>query len=152
MDTLKTPTLAQGERFYSPRQIYLASFLGSPLAAAWFFSRNYLAVADRSRARRSLWLGLGASAVVLLVAFLLPPKFPNVLWPLTYSAVVYLYASSCFAAVYENYITRGGVKGSWWAVIGTSLGTCVVLIALAVAAFTLFAWCTGAQIDWDPRH
>jgi hypothetical protein len=152
METPHTQVLSQVGRFYSAGQIYLASFLGSPMAAAWFFSRNYLTMSDELQARRALWLGLAATAVAFAIAFVLPHKVPYFLWPLLYSSVVQLYAYSCFHTFYEKHIGQGGAKGSWWAVVGISLGICVALSVLAVACLISYARLTDAQIDWDPRH
>lgn len=139
------------ERIWSPRQISLAGFLGSPLAASWFFSRNFLAFGDELRSRRSLWLGLGFTAVVLAVAYLLPTRFPDALVPLIYTGAIELYASSCFKSAYEKHIAEGWVRGSWWSVVWISLTTGLLLIAVGVMVLVSVARWTGAEIDWDPR-
>ncbi len=138
-------------RIWSPRQISLAALLGSPLAAAWFFSRNFLAFGDEVRSRRSLWVGFGFTALVLAVAYLLPARFPGALIPLIYTAATELYASSCFKSSYEKHITEGWPRGSWWSVVGVSLASFLLVVALGVTAVVLVARWTGAQIDWDLR-
>lgn len=125
-------------RFYSPRQIYVASFLGTPLAAAWFISCNHAALADHSRALRFLWLGVCATIIALAVGLLLPDKTPNLLWPILYSFLIYLWAQKVFDAPCAKHVTSGGLKGSWWIVVGVSvLADLVVLGAfLAITSFT----------------
>lgn len=139
------------ERIWSPRQISVAAFLGSPLAAAWFFSRNFLAFGDELRSRRSLWLGLAFTALALAVAYLLPTGFPDALVPLIYTGAIELYASSCFKSAYEKHTAEGWVKGSWWSVVWISLTTCMLLIAVGVMVLVSVARWTGAEIDWDLR-
>jgi hypothetical protein len=146
----RTP-LPPSERIWSPRQITVAAFLGSPLAAAWFFSRNFLACGDEVRSRRSLWVGLRFTALILAVAYLLPARFPAALVALIYTPATELYAVSCFKSAYEKHIAEGWVKGSWWSVVGVSVASCLLLIALGVTVVVSVARWTGAQIDWDLR-
>ena len=72
-------------RFYTPRQIYLASFVGSPIAAAWFFSRNYAAMSERSKGIRAIWMGLLATILLFVISTYLPEKFPNTVLPIAWS-------------------------------------------------------------------
>jgi hypothetical protein len=127
---------------YSPRQIALAAFLGSPLAAGWFFRRNFLTLADERRATRSLWMGVGITVVLAAVAFVLPTHFPNEILPVLYTAAIHQYASGVFDASFKKYIGEGGPKGSWWAVVGVSVGALLflfgALIVLALAVPSLF--------------
>jgi hypothetical protein len=124
---------------YSPRQISLAAFLGSPIAAGWFFSRNYAALGDESSSSRSLWLGMAATVGVIALANALPAKFPSALLPILYTAAIEQYASRCFKTKYEKQLAKGGSKGSWWTVVRISIVICVILIAVLVAAAWLQA-------------
>lgn len=83
-------------RLYSPGQIFAASFLGSPIAAAWLVHRNFKALNPELRSLRTLWLGLAASVAVFVAAFYLPKHFPNALLPLAYSFAIYQCASFLF--------------------------------------------------------
>ena len=125
-------------RFYSPRQIGVASLLGSPLAAAWFISRDYSVLADERREIRYLWFGLAATIFVLAVALALPQKTPNVLWPLIYSMVIEQWAKSQFDGPYKRHIGDGGSQGSWWVVIGVGVLALFAIIGMAFAMFYLF--------------
>ncbi len=118
---------------FSRRQIALAAFVGSPLAASWFFHRNYLALGDERRAARALWFGLAATIVVFAIASVLPERFPNALLPLLYTAAIDLYASAQFRARYDKYLADGGRKGSWWTVVGVSLLALLVVIGVLLA-------------------
>ena len=128
---------------YSPRQIFVASFLGSPIAAAWFIHRNFMTLGNESRALRTLWLGLAATAAVIVVALYLPNRFPNAVLPLAYSIAIYQYALFLFKGAYNKHLTEGGRKGSWWVVIGVGLLAVLALagvaFAIAFAAPSLFA-------------
>ena len=127
---------------YSPQQIFAASFLGSPIAAAWFIHRNFKTLNTESRGLRTLWLGLAATIALLVVAFYLPKHFPNALLPLAYSFAIYQYASFLFKASYQQHLAAGGREGSWWRVIGVSVLALLtlmgVLFVIALAAPGLF--------------
>jgi hypothetical protein len=118
---------------FSPRQIALAAFIGTPLAACLFFRRNYLALGDELRAARALWVGLAATVVVFAIASVLPEGFPNALLPILYTAAADLYASAQFRTRYDKYLADGGRKGSWWIVVGVSLLALLVIIGVLFA-------------------
>lgn len=122
---------------YSPRQIYMASFLGSPIAAAWFIRHNFTTLGNRSALQRTLWLGLAATIAVVVAALFLPKQFPNALLPVLYSYAIYQYAQFLFKTAYNKHLNTGGRKGSWWIVIGVSLLASLTLVGIAFA--TAFA-------------
>ena len=150
MDTPHSPALLQAERLWSPRQIAAAAFIGSPLAAGWFFFRNYTALGDESGARRAVWLSLVATAAILALGFVLPRGIPKEIVPAAYAFAIERYASRCFGAAYTRHTAMGGAKGSWWTVVGIGIVTLLLLIAVAVVLLYVIAWWTGSRIDW--RH
>jgi hypothetical protein len=123
---------------YSPRQIVVASFLGAPIAAAWLVSKNYRALGRPDRAVKIIWLGVLATMIVLVVAFLLPDRVPNTLWPLMYSSAIYGYVSWVFGPVTQRHYASGGARGSWGNVIG--IGVTCALIVLALMLVLIFAF------------
>jgi heme exporter protein D len=129
-----TKGLLPSSRFYTSRQIYVASFLGSPLAAAWFMACNWTALGDELRALRFLWLGFGATIVAMAVAFILPDQTPHIFWPLLYSIAIYQWAKVLFDRPFAQFISNGGVRGSWWAVVGISVLALVVVLGMISAA------------------
>jgi putative effector of murein hydrolase len=92
-----------------------------------------MTLGDNSRALRTLWLGFAATLVVFVVAFYLPNRFPNVLFPLAYSFAVYQYALFLFKRRYDKHLTDGGRVGSWWIVIGVSLLALLTLFGILFA-------------------
>jgi hypothetical protein len=131
--TIESPSAAM----FSRRQIAVSTFLGSPLAAGWLFRQNYLALGDEGRATRALWLGLGATIAVLVIAFELPKGFPNELLPLGYIAAIDWYAWAQFRGRYDKYLADGGRKGSWWTVVCVSLVALLAVIAMLTAVVTV---------------
>jgi hypothetical protein len=140
--------VSQGTRVWSPRQIGLAALLGSPLAAAFFFSRNYVALFNGAGATRVLGLGVVATILVGVLAFFLPRNLPNSVLPAIYTIAIERYAAHCFETRYAEYVANGGTKGSWWTVVGISLLACIVLFALLIIGVYVFAWWQGQRVDW----
>ena len=143
--------LPPSERIWSPRQIGVAAFLGGPLAAAWFFSRNFVAFGEEVRARRSLWLGAALAVVGVAVVCLLPARLEGLipLIPLIYTAAIELIPSSWFKAAYAKHLAEGWVKGSWLLVVGVSVTSLLLTIGIGVTVVLVVARWTGAQVDWD---
>jgi hypothetical protein len=129
---------AGSRRFYSPRQMYVASLLGSPIAAAWFFSRNYAAMADRPKEIRVIWAGLLATILLFALSPFLPKQLPNLVLPIAYSFAIYQYAKVCFKAPLEKYYEMGCRPGSWWVVIGISVLAILIVIGVTLGVFRVF--------------
>jgi len=125
---------------YSPRQIFVASFLGSPLAASWFASRNFRAFSQDWLAQRILLGGFLATAAALALGYTLSERLhvPNTAFPLLYSLLIRWYAQNLFGSAFEKHVQSGGRRGSYWTVVGISL---LILVAvLAVIFGCIFAW------------
>jgi hypothetical protein len=131
--TAQVADVAGSGTLYSPRQIYVAAFLGSPIAAAWLIHRNFITLGNESRALRTLGLGFAATVVLAVVGFYLPSRFPNVLLPIVYSVATYQYALFLFKGAYNKHLTEGGRKGSWWMVIGVSLLAILTFLGVGFA-------------------
>jgi hypothetical protein len=114
-------------RLYSPGQLAFAAFLGSPMAAAWFASKNFKTLGQPHEAQRALLLGVAATIVMLAIAAVLPENFPSSVFPLSYTVAVYVLAKSQFGRIVKDHTNAGGPLGSGWHVAGVSM-----LIVLAV--------------------
>ncbi len=121
-----------GTTLYSPGQIYVASLIGTPLAAAWFLALNSRALGDRKQAGNQLLRGTFATAAVSGVASFLPIQAWSLLWPIVYSFAIAAYARKVFGGRYPAAGTRGD-RGSWWLVIATSAAVLLVLMGVMYA-------------------
>ena len=121
-------------RLFSPGQIALATFLGSPMAGAWFISSNLKALARPDEAQRALLFGVAGTIFVLVIAFLLPENLPNSIFPVIYTVAVHAVAKSLFAKTIAEHTSAGGSLGSGWRVVGVSL---LILLALLVVLFAV---------------
>jgi hypothetical protein len=125
---------------YSPHQVSVAAFIGSPLAAAWFLRLDFLALGDPRRAAQMIYRGVAFTVVVLTIAYFLPENFPNVAFPFFYSLAISLYAKSIFDLPYRAHIEAGGDKGSWWTVLGVSSLVSIAILAVVFAVLYGLAW------------
>src|SRR5436853_1654851 len=73
MERSKSPI----KRLYSPGQVALASFLGSPISACWFMRHNFRQLGQPKNARHCLIWGSVATILLLTIAFFLPDGFPT---------------------------------------------------------------------------
>jgi hypothetical protein len=141
MSDSQTQAVAAGTTataLYSPRQVGVASFLGSPLAGAWVLSLNFRGLGDQKEAHSTLLRGIAATIVVFGVASFLPLTASTVLWPVIYSAMIEVYAKKVFGLRFEAHVASGGRRGSWWLVIGIGLLFLLALIGVLFAmAFVL---------------
>ena len=139
-----TPTYV----LYSPRQIFIAAFLGSPLAASWFASRNFRALSRDVLAQRTLIAGLIATVAVLALAFAIPEELhiPNTLIPLIYSLLIRWYAQSYFGDTFEKHMKSGGRRGSYWVVVGISLACIVAIMAVLAVGIIAWSYFSGAKV------
>ncbi len=136
-----TPTDPPAYSLYSPGQIALASFLGAPLAACWFWSRNDLRLGQPDRARQCLIWGVVGTVAVFLVAAFLPDRFPNLVLPIGYTVGLYHAAKQRHGAIVTQHLDAGGSLGSWWEVVGLGLLSLVLLLVVlfgVVFAISLF--------------
>jgi hypothetical protein len=114
-------TDSTSQKLYSPGQIALAAFLASPLAACWFWSRNYRRLGQPSRSTQCLIWGAVGTVVLFAVGYFLPENFPNSGIPIGYTVGFLMAARGTHGATVDQHLAAGGRLGSWWAVIGISL-------------------------------
>jgi hypothetical protein len=124
---------------YSPRQLAIAAFIGSPLAAGWFAAANFKALAQPIKAKQTMYLAVGALVVSTLVSFLLPDVVPNAVLPIAYSAGVYAAAKPFFNETVRLHLASGGKLGSWWRIVGVSLLVSLALVLVLLAVIVVVA-------------
>ena len=126
METADSPI----HKLYSPGQIALAAFLGSPLAACWFWARNYQRLGQSSSSTQCLIWGAVGTAALLAISFFLPERFPSQAIPIGYTFGLLQAAKHTYGSVIAQHLSAGGRLGSWWAVVGISLLFLIVVLAV----------------------
>jgi hypothetical protein len=123
---------ARTSRLYTPLQVRLGSFLGGPIAAAYFLRENFRVLAKMPEARPTVVWGAAFVAGLMVLLPFLPERFPNYLIPLLYS-----YAAGSVAEKWQlqkQAIVTSGIYGvqSNWRVLGLAL---LFMIAFIVILF-----------------
>jgi hypothetical protein len=126
METTESPT----HSLYSPGQIALASFLGAPIAACWFFAHNYRRLGQPRSAVHCLVWGAVGTVVLFIIAFYLPEHFPSQVIPIGYTVGLLQVAKQTHGVAVADHLSAGGRLGSWWAVVGISLLFLVVILGV----------------------
>ena len=117
METIDTTA----QKLYSPGQIALAAFLGAPVAACWFISRNYRQLDQPQAARQWFMWGVVGTVVLFIVAWFLPDRFPAQAVPIGYTFGFFHAAKQLWSDTIATHRAANGRLASWWAVAGISL-------------------------------
>ena len=137
-------------KLYSPGQIGLAAFLGTPLAAAILVYRDLKRLGDPLRARNALLLGLGTTAMLMVLAFTLPDAIGRPL-PGIFAVAYWQLAKGQVGPRFQAHLVARGAKESGWAAAGVAL-----LVAVGVAAvivpIALFAPDTAPHVDFGAEQ
>ena len=127
-----------GGKLYSPQQVGVAAFVGTPLPAGFLLAQNYKALGKGSAARQAWVFGLLGTIVLLAIAFVLPDKFPRTVIPLAYSLAIRELAKQRQGAAFAAHLAAGGERQSNWRVAGIAVGgLAVVLVAVVVVVLLL---------------
>jgi hypothetical protein len=121
------------QKLYSPGQIALAAFIGSPLAACWFWSRNYLRLGQPGSSTKCLVWGAVGTVVVFTLGFFLPDNVPGTGIAIGYTIGFLMAARGAHESIINQHLAKGGRLGSWWAVVGISVLCVLGILALALA-------------------
>ena len=76
-----------GKPIYSPKQIFLGSFVGGPIAAVYFLRKNFLTLENDAAASQTLLFGIIFNIAFISLMIVLPKNFPNFVVPLGYCLV-----------------------------------------------------------------
>jgi hypothetical protein len=129
---------ASSVRIYSPGQVGLACFLGSPLAACCLMALTYGALHDAKKAKRALAYGVAGTVAVIALAFMLPESIPGSALPIGYTIGVFQVTKQLQGPAVEAHRTQGGKLGSWGFVVGIGfLGLALVFGVIAGISFLL---------------
>ncbi|QIF03719.1 hypothetical protein [Roseimicrobium sp. ORNL1] len=126
------------QKLYSPGQIALAAFIGAPLAACWFWSRNYLQLGNKAASTQCLIWGVVSTVVLFTVTWFLPDNFPGSGIPIGYTIGFFMAVKGAHGPIIDQHLAGGGRLGSWGAVIGISLLFFAGILAVALGVVTLF--------------
>jgi hypothetical protein len=140
---------AEPARVFSPIQVFLAAFLGGPLAGAWAISQNYQSLDQPARGVHARTAGWVAAFALLPVGLVIGDGAARYIIPLLYASCFYLYAQARFR---ESGAPRVEFRRDWrsWAKLAlATFAWCVLTLALFIALFYVMA----KFFPWAiPRH
>ena len=136
-------TESSQQRYYSPSQIGVAAFLGSPLASGYLAFRNYSLFHAQSKGTLALVGSVVVLAIQLSISYSLPNDSPGFhLAAIVAAVIAALYrwhAQVAFGSQITQLRAEGATSYSWWRVIGLSLAIFVALLVVAYFVLLFFA-------------
>ena len=127
---LPTPSVPPSAiRLYSPNQIGLAGFLGSPVAAGSLLAMNWARLGEPDKARQAVLVGIAATAGLVGLAMALPDSLAH---GVAIGSVVMVFhiGRQLQGKLFDAHVYAGGGLESSWRAAGTGVLSMVVLIAV----------------------
>ncbi len=117
---------------YSPRQIQVATFLGGPLAAAYFLKKGFESINQEDLAKKSFYISILVSIFLLLILPFLPENIPNNLITLMYFIPVVILLKNKYLTKEEIIESQEYRFESSWKVFGLSIAFIFAFMILAM--------------------
>jgi hypothetical protein len=134
LDNMPTPT-----KIYRDKSIWVATFIGGPLAAGYLIAENFKAFNEPYKVQKT-WLYTIIFTLVIFAAIMAIPdtvKFPNQIIPLVYTAVVYYLVQHFQGEKIATHINTGGEIYGWGRTIGVAITGFVITFAIIFVASLL---------------
>jgi hypothetical protein len=134
-------------KVYSPRQVFLGTFLCGPLAGLWYVKCNYDALGRQDLSGQAIHWGSALTALITVLMPLVPPTFPVFLMPLAYAflagfiAEVHQVNTTALAgsdrfAAHSNWTAAGNGAIAFAIVLVIAVGYIYCLDRLGLIAYT----------------
>ena len=124
------------KKYFTEKQIYIGTFWGGPIATGLLIYKNFKAIGEESKAIMTLIITLIFSSLLFWGILNIPDgimtKIPDIIFPLVYTAIVYLVYRTYFAKLINPKIEEEGNKASNWLVAGYTLFGLVVSAAVLI--------------------
>ncbi len=125
------------KEFFSPKQIYIGTFIGGPLAAAYYLSENFKLMEKVSLSTSCKILGTIFTMLIFGISFQLPDNFPNIIIPAAYSAISAGIAWHWQVTKEEAQAVESYGFQSNWKVAGISAVSLIITVASLLAVIML---------------
>ncbi len=129
---------SDGGALFTPLQVGIGTFMGGPLAAAYYLMSNFDVLNQQKEARYSLLIGILFTMAILGILPILPERFPDYILPISYA-----FAAAHIVKIKQlskNKIAKSKkyqFRSNWKAVLVSFLGLIAFIIALIVYVFLL---------------
>jgi len=121
------------DRFYTPWQICVGAIIGGPVAAGYFYSRDYILFGLPRKAMTSLILSGVLLCCLFAIGISLPEHGSGTGFAVAVAAMYRWFAQKTFDQTISLRRDKGWTAYSWWRVIGLSI------IGLTLTLAVLFA-------------
>ncbi len=118
------------KKIYSTGQIWGSSFIFGPLAGIYLLSKNFETFKDKEKAKQTLVIGLGITIAFVIILLLVELPKTGAVFPIVYTAIIAYCADKNQKEKIKQHLDSGGKKYSNWRVLGISILSLLVLIAL----------------------
>ncbi len=122
-------------KLYSQRAISIATFFGSPLAAAYLIKKNYEALNEDEKARKAFLVGIFSTMALFALIFSIPEaiidRIPNMVIPAIYTGIIYSWVERYQGKAIKEHLEKGGEFHSGWKATGVGL-ICLVVIIIGI--------------------
>ncbi|MCX6311717.1 MAG: hypothetical protein NT084_08775 [Bacteroidetes bacterium] len=119
-------------KIFREKPIYIATFLGGPLAAGYIMAHNFKIFGEPAKAKMAWLISILVSILLLWMVMKMPTsvKIPNQLIPLIYTGIAYGLVYYYQGRNIETHLKKGGKYFSGWRVAGVTSISLVILCAL----------------------
>ena len=127
-------------KYLKIKLVSIGAFLGGPLAAGYFFAKNFKAINEPEKVKTTWVITILSTIAIFSLAFIIPDNsnFPNQLIPAIYTGLAYFLFKSHQEEKVLQKIESGATYHSWGRVIGISvLGLLITFVAIGIGIFTL---------------
>jgi hypothetical protein len=130
------PTSVPGGKLFSLGQIIFASLFAGPLGGSLLLAQNYRALGERRAAWRPLAIGVSATALLIVVAYVMPVNTPGTGFGLGGCIGMYYYAKQSQGVAIDNHLRAGGRRGSWALTVVATVGCMVIVFLAGIIAYS----------------
>jgi hypothetical protein len=130
-------TITPVKKVYKDMKIWIATFIGGPLAAGYVIAENFKAIGEPHKVKKTWIYTILASALIFAGLFFIPgaDQIPNKVIPAIYTAAAYLIVHYFQHAKITSFVNSGGQVHGWGRALGVGfVGGVITLLPIAVMA------------------
>ena len=133
LDEIETPSNTD-IKIYKDKAIYLAGYLGGPLAAGYIIAMNFKAFGETNKYKGALLITVLMTVAIFTLVFSIPDDvhISNHIIPITYTIIAFFIIRWTQGKQIDAHVRSGGAVYSWGRVLLVSLiGIVITVLALA---------------------
>jgi len=127
---------------FTENKVWVAAYIGGPLAAGYIISKNYKVFKEEEKARNVLIVSIISTILLFLLVLILPvtiiDKIPNILIPVTYTSAAAVFTSAYQGKRIKEHIANCGKLVGWGETLGISLLGLIITFAPFIVLVLIF--------------